>query len=303
MASRLAGKVALVTGASRGIGKGIALQLGQAGATVYVTGRPAAKQESISKKLQLPTLEQTAKEITSRGGKGIAVYCDHSDSTDIKKLFQRIAKEQNNQLDILVNNAFSAVLTISKSIGTKFYDLDPNIFDEINNVGLKNHYTCSVYAAKLMVPKKSGLIVTVSSSGGLSHLFNTAYGVGKAGKDRMAADMAHELIDSNVCSVSLWPGPVKTEIIERTVLVANKHPNYKFFSEGETIVFSGKCVVALATDEKAMEMTGQILTTSRLARHYSLFDEDRAQPSDPRVEEHGDVLEAINSVRAPKAKL
>uniref|UniRef100_A0A914UME2 Dehydrogenase/reductase SDR family member 1 n=1 Tax=Plectus sambesii TaxID=2011161 RepID=A0A914UME2_9BILA len=176
----LRGQVALVTGASRGIGKGIALQLGQAGATVYVTGRSPDKQESISATLKLPSLNETAREITARGGKGIAIYCDHSDPDDIKRLFLAIAKEQNNRLDILVNNAYAAVNAVSRATGVKFWDLDPSLWDTVNNVGLKNHYICSVYAAKLMVPQRKGLIVTVSSAGGMRYLFNAAYGAGKA---------------------------------------------------------------------------------------------------------------------------
>ncbi|TKR71904.1 hypothetical protein L596_019436 [Steinernema carpocapsae] len=303
MSKLLSGKVALVTGASRGLGKGIAVQLGAAGATVYVTGRPPTKQDAITEKLKLPSLEQAAKEISARGGKGIAIYCDHSDPEDVKRLFERIAREQNGRLDILVNNAYSAVMDVSKSIGSKFYDLDVSIFDRVNNVGLRNHYICSVYAARLMVPRKSGLIVTVSSGGGLTHLFNIAYGVGKSAKDRLAADMAHELLNSKICSVSLWPGAAKTEIINNTVLKANKHPNYKFFSEGESTELAGKCVVALATDSKAMEKTGKILPTAWLAKEYNLLDQEHVVESDEMLKKYANFLETLNKVRAPKSKI
>jgi dehydrogenase/reductase SDR family protein 1 len=111
----LQGQVALVTGASRGIGKGIALVLGEAGATVYVTGRPLGKKPKNENPLALPTLEQTAKEISTRGGKGIAVYCDHSNPEEVRKLFDQIEKEQKGQLDILVNNAYSAVIARARS--------------------------------------------------------------------------------------------------------------------------------------------------------------------------------------------
>lgn len=213
----LKGKIALVTGASRGIGRGIALQLGTAGATVYVTGRkPTSKPSHESQ--DLPTLEKTAQEITDRGGRGIAVYCDHGDPNDIKKLFEQIEQENKGQLDVLVNNAYSAVNTIMRSEGKKFWELDPLIWDEINNVGLRNHYICAVYASRLMVPRKSGLIVNVSSSGGLKYLFNVAYGVGKEACDRMAVDCGIELKRHNVAVVSLWPGAVKTELVTPNIM-------------------------------------------------------------------------------------
>ncbi|KAK0423050.1 hypothetical protein QR680_007942 [Steinernema hermaphroditum] len=293
----LSGQVALVTGASRGIGKGIAVQLGEAGATVYVTGRPPAKQEGISQILNLPTLEQTAQEITKRGGKGIAVFCDHSDPEEVRKLFERIEKEQNGRLDILVNNAYAGVTTVASGAASKFYLDDPSVFEIINNVGLKNHYICSVYAARLMVPRKKGFIVTLSSEGGIAHLFGVAYGVGKSACDRLAADMAHELFDSNICSISLMPGAVKTELIMSAPLDDNVK---KYFVNGESIEFSGKCVVALATDPRLMEKTGHILNTTELAKEYNLTDLDRRRPHSEVFDKYRNYLVAMNDVRAPK---
>ncbi|KAK0423054.1 hypothetical protein QR680_007944 [Steinernema hermaphroditum] len=292
----LSGQIALVTGASRGIGKGIAVQLGEAGATVYVTGRPPAKQEGISQSLNLPTLEQTAQEITKRGGKGISVFCDHSDPEEVRKLFERIEKEQNGRLDILVNNAYSAVTTLINGASAKFYEEDPAVFEAVNNVGLTNHYICSVYAARLMVPRKKGFIVTLSSQGGIERLFGVAYGVGKTACDRMAADMAHDLIDSNICSISLWPGAVKAELILKVAPDTMR----KHFQAGETIEFSGKCVVALATDPKLMDKTGHILTTIDLAKEYDLFDEDGTQPHSEIITKYHDYLQSTNEVRASK---
>ncbi|KAJ8303067.1 hypothetical protein KUTeg_019463, partial [Tegillarca granosa] len=178
----LAGKVCIVTGATRGIGKGIALQLGEAGAT-----------------------------IENRGGTCIPVQCDHSKDEDIQKLFEKVKKEQNGQLDVLVNNAFAAVNTLAKYMGTPFWEQPWSIWDTMNNVGLRNHYMCAVEAAKLMVPNKRGLIINVSSRGGLRYVFNVCYGVGKEACDRMAADCAVELKEHNVTFVSLWPDAVKTE--------------------------------------------------------------------------------------------
>uniref|UniRef100_A0A1I7ZZN4 Short chain dehydrogenase n=1 Tax=Steinernema glaseri TaxID=37863 RepID=A0A1I7ZZN4_9BILA len=147
-----------------------------------------------------------------------------------------------------------------------------------------------------MVPKKKGLIVTISSSGGISHFFSVAYCVGKTACDRMAADMAHNLADSNVCSISLWPGAVKTELIMQVAPDAMR----KHFEAGETIEFSGKCVVALATDPKLMEKTGHILNTMDLAKEYNLFDEDGSQPHSELITKHRKYLDATNKVRAPQ---
>ncbi len=206
MSPSLAGRVALVTGASRGVGRGIALQLGEAGATVYITGRKAAD------------LEKTCQEVKARGAeRAIAVVMDHAKDADVSELFDRIKREQNGKLDILVNNAYAGVNAILTSSGKKFYDCPPEIWDDINNVGLRNHYICTVHASRIMVPRKSGLIVNISSPGGLKYLFNVAYGIGKAACDRMAADCGHELRKSNVTMVSLWPGAVETEAIKENM--------------------------------------------------------------------------------------
>jgi len=276
----LKGKIALVTGASRGIGRGIALQLGTAGATVYVTGRQPSKRPT-DLASDLPSLEQTANEVTQRGGKGIAVYCDHSNPDDVKKLFARIENDEKGRLDILVNNAYAGVPAILDNMGKKFWELEPLIWDDINNVGLRNHYVCSVYAARLMVPRKSGLIVNVSSAGGLKYIFNVAYGVGKEACDRMAADCAQELRPHNVAFVSLWPGAVKTELIMNTMQSPKGAENpgmTKMFEEGETIEYSGKCVVHLAADPTIMNRTGKILLTGDLGDHYSFVDVNGHKP-------------------------
>ncbi|KAJ8302552.1 hypothetical protein KUTeg_018948, partial [Tegillarca granosa] len=181
----LAGKVCIVTGATRGIGKGIALQLGEAGATVYITGR------TLTAKPNDPvggSLKDTAKEIENRGGTCIPVQCDHSKDGDIQKLFDTVKREQNGQLDVLVNNAYAAVNAIAENMGKPFWEQPASMWDTVNNVGLRNHYMCSVEAAKLMVPRKKGLIC-----------------------DRMAADCAFELKKHNVTFISLWPGAVRTE--------------------------------------------------------------------------------------------
>ncbi|KAJ1352021.1 hypothetical protein KIN20_008208 [Parelaphostrongylus tenuis] len=233
----LAGQIAVVTGASRGIGRGVALQLGAAGATVYVTGRPPSQSDS-SKDQSLPNLEKTAREVSERGGKGIAVYVDHSNMDEVKKFFERIEHDENGRLDILVNNAYAAVMNFIETHGKTFYECPPEMWDEVNNVGLRNHYYCSVYAARMMVRNGSGLIVNISSAGGLRYLFSVPYGVGKQALDRMAGDMAEELKTKNVCVVSIWPGAVRTELITNVFISEGaekgKSKLTEMFERGET---------------------------------------------------------------------
>jgi len=183
----LSGSVCLVTGAARGIGKGIALQLGQAGATVYITGRTEKN------------LLECSAEIKKRGGNPIIVQMDHANDADVENLFERIKKEQNGKLDVLVNNAYAGVNQIFTSSGKKFYETDPfKTWDVINGVGLRGHYMCTTLGSRLMVARGEGLIINISSPGGLRYLFNVAYGIGKAAVDRMSADCAVELKDKNV---------------------------------------------------------------------------------------------------------
>uniref|UniRef100_A0A9J8DGB9 Dehydrogenase/reductase (SDR family) member 1 n=1 Tax=Cyprinus carpio carpio TaxID=630221 RepID=A0A9J8DGB9_CYPCA len=263
----LSGWICVVTGASRGIGRGIALQLSEAGATVYITGR------------QEKTLKQTAAEVTERGGRCLPVVCDSSKEDEIKELFERVRREQSGRLDLLVNNAYAGVQAIMDNLNKKFWEVDPDIWDTINNTGLRGHYFCSVYAARMMVAQGKGLIVFISSMGGLRYLFNVSYGVGKAACDRMAADMAIELKKKGVVSVSLWPGAVQTELINQYMSRGEGplgfDPKLKeVFSKGETTEFSGRCIVELAKDKSLMSMTGQVLMTCDLAHRYGLKDVD-----------------------------
>lgn len=285
----LLGQVALVTGGSRGVGRGIALQLGEAGATVYITGREPSQSLS-SQDSHLPTLKDTAHEISRRGGEAIAVYCDHSDHKQVEKLFEKIAKESGNTLDVLVNAAFSGIASIEKAGGKKFFECDPLMWDDVNNVGLRNAYICGVHAARLMVPRKSGLIVNIGSAGGLQYFFNVAYGVGKAAIDRMSADMALDLKPFGVTAVSLWPGVVKTEISKKlvesgrlSVLTGMRQDlAERSLANGETPEFVGRAVVALASDRHVINKTGRILLTGDLSQEYGFTDVDGKTPTNMR---------------------
>merc|ERR1711874_195396 len=270
MSPSLQGKVCLVTGAARGIGRGIALQLGKAGATVYITGR--------TKK----NLDDCAEEIKARGGIPVTVQMDHGIDSEVEKLFDQIKREQNGKLDLLVNNAYAVVSTIFNNTGKKFWETEPvSTWDTINGVGLRGHYICTTLASRMMVPRQQGLIVNVSSSGGLKYLFNVAYGVGKAACDRMAADCAFELRKSGVSMVSLWPGPVKTEFITEK-MTSDANEMGKAFEKGETIEYAGKAVVHLAADKNIMARSGKIINTADLGREFGFVENTGESPIDFR---------------------
>ncbi|XP_046507353.1 dehydrogenase/reductase SDR family member 1 [Equus quagga] len=267
MAAPMKGQVCVVTGASRGIGRGIALQLCQAGATVYITGR------------HLDTLQVTAQEAQSRGGRCVPVVCDSSQESQVQSLFEQVNEEQG-RLDVLVNNAYAGVQAILTNAKKPFWESPASLWDDINNVGLRGHYLCSVYGARLMVPAGRGLIVVISSAGGLQYLFNVSYGVGKAACDRLAADCAQELRRHGVSYVSLWPGLVQTELLKDHLMKDDNTEDSLFnlvrnrFSSAETTEMSGKCVVALATDPNILSLSGKVLPSCDLARRYGLRDVD-----------------------------
>ncbi|XP_037359041.1 dehydrogenase/reductase SDR family member 1 [Talpa occidentalis] len=266
MAAPMKGQVCVVTGASRGIGRGIALQLCEAGATVYITGR------------RIDSLQATAQEAQSRGGRCVPVVCDSSQESQVQSLFEQVDREQHGRLDVLVNNAFAGAQAIFENLKKAFWECPASVWDDINNAGLRGHYLCSVYGARLMVPAGRGLIVVISSVGGLQYLFSVPYGVGKAGCDRLAADCALELRRHGVSYVSLWPGMVQTEMLMEVSRKDIKDPMFEKFKlnlpSAETTEMSGKCVVALATDPNILSLSGKVLPSCDLARRYGLRDVD-----------------------------
>ena len=275
MAANLKGKVALVTGASRGIGKGIAIALGEAGALVYITGRSVHQTNSLE--TISGSLLETKATVENAGGICIAVPVDHSDDEQVKSLFEQIDREQNGQLDLLVNNAFGAVRSLISSNGKPFWEADRSLWDACNQVGLRSHYVASHFAAKMMTQRKQGLIVTISSWGGLAPIFGVAYGTGKSACDRLAADMAVELKPFNVASISLWPGIVGTEQFHQ-LADGNLEDNLgvtaiadKF--NWETPLFVGRIIAALCNDPDLMRRTGKVQLAAELAARYGIVDE------------------------------
>lgn len=270
----LKGQVAIVTGASRGIGKGIALELGAAGATVYITGRTLDDSQA-----PVPgTIGATAEEVSKLGGVGIPVRCDHKNDAEIQAVIERVRKEAG-KIDILVNNAFT--MPSGPIFEGKFWEHPVTLWDELLHVGCRGHYVASHAVAPIMVAQRSGLIVNISSFAGAAYIFNVAYGVGKAAVDRMAKDMAVELRPFDVACISLWPGVVRTEYLMQT----HKEGKVPFAVEnGESPRFSGRAVVAVATDPNRMEKSGRVLICYELGREYGFTDIDGRQPPDLGVQ-------------------
>lgn len=277
--ANLKNKVALVTGATRGIGKGIAIGLGEAGATVYITGRSLDRPPDRSQ--VSGSLQETKLAVEEAGGICIPVQVDHSDDEQIKLLFQRIQEEQQGQLDLLVNNVFSGVQAIRDAYGKPFWQSDPSLWDEINHVGLRSHYVTSVLAARMMTKRKTGLICTISSWGSMSYLFGVPYGVGKTACDRLAADMALELKPDNVASISLWPGIVGTEHITNFAKEMDESDSRMNFGDGynwETPLLTGRVIAALAAEPQIMNYTGKVAIVAEIAAKYNIIDEDGDTP-------------------------
>lgn len=269
---KLDGKVALVTGASRGIGKGIACALGEQGATVYVTGRTVSQGVHA-----LPgTVGETAAEVDRRGGKGIAVAVDHGDDAQVAALFERIRREQG-RLDLLVNNAIALPFEMTQP--GSFWE-KPISNWEIFDIGVRAGFVAAWHAARMMVEQKSGLIIGLSGYVGVRYTYNTIFGVAKTAVDRMARDMAIELKPHNVASVSLWQGFTYTERATENLKTIPGMAGTLNSGAGSSPEFPGRVMAALLADPKIMEKTGGTFINAELAQEYGITDIDgRVIPS------------------------
>lgn len=262
--SDLSGKVAVVTGASRGIGKGIVEGLCEAGATVYFTGRS----ESVAEPPEPLTIQATARSAEGFGGRAIPVKVDHNIDTQVAALFDRVAAEQG-RLDVLVNNVYQ--IPDPPAMGKGFWEHPVSVWDEQCGVGLRGYYVASVFGAPLMVERRSGLIVNISSRGGREYVFSASYGVGKAGVDRMAQDFAVELEPYGVAALSVSPSKVKTEFILEMVAAGKMQIDPE---QAQSVRFSGRCVAALAADPDILARSGGVYTVAELAEAYGFTDPD-----------------------------
>jgi len=283
----LAGKVAIVTGASRGVGKGIALALGQEGATVYVTGRTVTEGS-----YPLPgTVGESAVEVTRRGGKGIAVQVDHANDDQVTALFERVRQEQDC-LDILVNNAFSLPEDLTEP--RPFWD-KPLSNWEMVDVGVRSNFVAAWHAAKMMVPRKTGLIVATSGYVGVTYTYGVVFGTCKSAVDRMARDMAVELKDHKVASLSMWLGLTFTERAERN-LKRNPAMTSQTVTNplvGSSVEFPGRVIVALAQDSQIMKRSGGTYIAAELAQEYGVTDVDGRVPPSLRAQRGSQIWSPV----------
>ncbi|MFT6761834.1 MAG: dehydrogenase/reductase SDR family protein 1 [Candidatus Aldehydirespiratoraceae bacterium] len=264
MAGELTGKIACVTGSSRGIGRGIAIALGEMGATVYITGRSTGDGEL--------TIDRSAALVDEAGGVGIPVQVDHGDDAQIEALFARIGDEQGH-LDILVNNVYK--IPSPPAWGGGFWDHPVGIWDDQVGIGLRSHYIATWHAAQLLFAAEPGaFICNVSSPGGLQYTYSSSYGAGKAGLDRLSADMALELKPKGVACVSLYPGAVATEFI---VEHSGKTPEE--MEQAQTPLGVGRTVAALAALPDLMDRSGSIQWVEDVAVEFGITDEHGRMPA------------------------
>ena len=296
----LSGRVALVTGASRGVGRGAAIGLGEAGATVYITARRVSTSKELS-----GSAEDTATLVTKAGGKGITVECDHADDQQVEALVRQIEEEQG-RLDILVNNVLpgpSIMQHPGPSMGgAPFWEAEVDEqWHAALTVGVRGHYVMTKLAMPLLLASK-GLIVNTSSVGGCLYTINVLYGVGKAAHEKMMRDMAVELEDTPVSIMTVWPGFVRTELQDERLrqdpslevlrqalsmtwrLIPGKLEKLEAMSveqlDGlvESPVFTGRAIVALANDPDVKEKNGRVFSVVSLAEAYGFTDIDGSRP-------------------------
>lgn len=268
----LAGRVAVVTGASRGIGKGIAVALAEQGATVYVTGRT----ESPGSHPLPGTVGETATECSRRGGTGIAVRVDHAADDQVAALFEQIEREQG-RLDILVNNAIAIPKELM--LPGSFWE-KPVANWEMFDVGVRSNFVAAWHAARIMVPQQSGLIVAISGYAAATYTYSTIFGTAKTATDRMARDMAIELKPHKVASLSLWQGFTYTERAQANLKSVAGMASQLHSTGGSSVEFPGRVIAALAGDPGLMERSGGTFIAAELAGEYGITDVDgRVIPS------------------------
>jgi NAD(P)-dependent dehydrogenase (short-subunit alcohol dehydrogenase family) len=255
--------IAVVTGASRGLGRGIARALGSRGFTVYVTGRDGEE------------LERAASEVTAAGGRGIAARCDHRSDEQVKALFDRV-RTDSGRLDILVNNA-AAVHPRDLSTPGPFWQKPLHLVDMID-VGLRSNYVAAYYAAPLMIETGGGLLAHISFYGAVAYFHGPAYGAAKAGTDKMSFDLAVDLRPYNVASVSIWPGFILSDMLKsfpREQLPPSVAASLHNF---ETPEFTGLVIERLWRDPERMALSGETVISAELGLRFRIKDLDGKQP-------------------------
>jgi NAD(P)-dependent dehydrogenase (short-subunit alcohol dehydrogenase family) len=276
-------KVALVTGASRGAGRGIARELGAAGATVYVSGRSVGS-EAVTRDVE-GTIDETAREVTARGGRGIAVRCDHTVDADVDSLFRRI-RDDHGRVDLLVNNVWGGYESMDGPLPrVPFWEQSLSQWEGMFTAGVRAHLAASRLAVPLMLPHGRGLIVTTTAKlDVLPYLRNLFYDLAKNTVARLTWAMAQELGEHGIAAVAVAPGFMRTERVVQAfrkagAMDALNGPG----GPQETPAYVGRAVVALAADPQVMAKSGEVLEVGALAREYGFTDVDGTQPSPFRL--------------------
>lgn len=266
-------RIAVVTGASRGAGRGIARRLGEAGATVYVTGRTV---EGRSEADDLPgTIGDAAREVTERGGRGIAVCCDHGDPAQVEALFARVESE-SGRLDLLVNNAWGGYEHYDgAAFGSSFWETPVEYWDRMIDGGVRLGWLSSRFAAPLMIARRKGLIVFTTSWFGTNYVQGLVYDLARRSVHRLAYTMGLELKKHGVAVVAVAPGFMRTERILAAFQTDEdtwrRHPGLR---DTETPEYVGRGIAHLAADPEIMEKSGRVFGAGHLAEEYDFEDID-----------------------------
>ena len=273
-AQRQQPRVAVVTGGSRGVGRGIAIALGSHGHTVYVTGRTTRETRESPR---AGTIGDTAAAITAAGGKGVAVHVDHRHDDDVEALFARV-RDEEGRLDVLVNNA--ALIHDELQSPLPFWQKPLAASVDLLEVGLRSGLVASYYAAPLLVETGPGLVAFTSAPGAVHYQYGAAYGAHKAGMDKFAADMAVDFRPFGVSVVSIWMGVVLTERVRQII---DTGPELAYLDDiAETPEFTGHVIAALAADPDVLAVSGRTLIGAEVARQYGISDRDGRQPPSVR---------------------
>jgi len=275
----LKGKIAVVAGATRGAGRGIATMLGEAGATVYCTGR-SVRGKLASGRKRPETIEETADLVTAQGGKGIAVRVDHTVEAQVVALFARVKREQG-RLDILVNDVWGGDdLT---QWGTPFWKLDMKKGKTLLQRAIWAHVLTSRHGVPIMVEQKSGLVVEITDGDRIGWRSNLFYDLAKVGAIRLAYDMAADLMNTGVTAVAVTPGYLRSEaMLDRFGVTEDNWRDHvkkdPHFAESETPWFVGRAVAALAADPNVAAKSGKVYASWTLATEYLFSDRDGRRP-------------------------
>jgi NAD(P)-dependent dehydrogenase (short-subunit alcohol dehydrogenase family) len=273
--NKLGGRIAVVTGASRNAGRGIALELGEAGATVYVTGRSVRGGKPTTAHAS-GNIDETAEMVTASGGTGIPVQCDHTVDAEVEALFGRIQQEQE-RLDLLVNNVWGGYEDM-QDFGAPFWEQPLWRWDKMFGADVHAHFTASRLAVPLMLPHGQGLVISTTFWDRDKYFKPLPYHLAKTTINRMAYGMALELREYGIAAVALSPGWLRTEHILREYetddLSAHKIDD---LATSESTRYVGRAVVALMADPSIVEKSGRVLTVGDLAREYGFTDVDGRQ--------------------------